>query len=76
VLKQLADSTGGQSYVVWTEKDFPLLFSTMERLLRTQYFVSFQPVDLTPGFHTVQIQLAGGGNVQVRSRRGYYFDTH
>ena len=75
VLKQLADSTGGQMFVVSTEKDFPALFSSMEQQLRTQYFVSFQPVDLTPGFHTVQIELAGGGKVQVHSRRGYFFDT-
>ena len=63
VLKQLAESTGGQLYVVSTEKDFPLLFSATEQQLRTQYFVSFRPVDLTPGFHTVKIQLAGGGEV-------------
>ena len=75
VLRQLADSTGGQMYVVWTEKDFPALISSMEQQLRTQYFVSFQPVDQTPGFHTVQIHLAGGGKLQVRSRRGYFFDT-
>jgi VWFA-related protein len=76
VLKQLADSTGGQLYVVSTEKDFPALFSSMERQLRTQYFVSFQPADLTPGFHTVRIELAGGGKAEVHSRRGYYFDIH
>lgn len=76
VLKQLADSTGGQLYVVSTEKDFPTVFSSMEQQLRTQYFVSFQPVDETPGFHTVQIHLAGSGKMQVHSRRGYFFDAH
>jgi VWFA-related protein len=75
VLKQMTEATGGQLYVAATEKDFPALFASMEQQMRTQYFVSFQPVDQTPGFHTVQIGLAGGGKLQVRSRKGYFFDA-
>ena len=75
VLKQLADLTGGQMFVVSTEKDFPPLFSSLEQKLHTQYYVSFQPVDLSPGFHSVQIQVAGSGQVRVHSRPGYFFDS-
>ncbi len=75
VLKQLAESTGGQLFVASSEKDFPALFASMEQQMRTQYVVSYQPTDLTPGFHSVRIELAGGGKIKVRSRRGYYLDN-
>ena len=75
VLKQLTESTGGQFYVASTEKDFPALVVSMEQLMRTQYFVSCQPVDPTPGFHAVRIGLAGGGKQQIRSRKRYFLDT-
>ena len=75
VLKQLAESTGGQLYVAATEKDFPALFTAMEQHMRTQYAVSFQPADQTPGFHTVQIEMAGGPKLRVHARNGYFLDT-
>ena len=75
VLKQLAESTGGQLYVAATEKDFPALFAAMEQQMRTQYAVSFQPVDKTPGFHTVQIEMAGGPKLRIHARNGYFLDA-
>jgi VWFA-related protein len=75
VLKQMTEATGGQLYVASTEKDVPALVASMEQLMRTQYFVSFQPADPTPGFHTVRIGLTGDGKQQIHSRRGYFLDA-
>jgi Ca-activated chloride channel family protein len=75
VMKELADSTGGQLFVAAGEKDFPALFAAMEQQMRTQYAVSFQPAEQSPGFHTVQIEMAGGPKLRVHSRSGYFLDT-
>jgi len=74
-LKRLAESTGGQLYVAASEKDFPGLFAAMEQQMRSQYAVSFQPVDKSPGFHTVQIEMAGGPKFRIHARNGYFLDT-
>ena len=47
----------------------------MEQQMRTQYAVSFQPEQETPGFHALRLELTGSQKVHVRSRQGYYFDA-
>ena len=74
-LKQLAESTGGQLYIAAAERDFPAIFSAMEQQMRTQYTVTFQPADRTPGFHTLQIEVAGDQKLRIHTRNGYYFDA-
>ncbi len=74
VMKQLAESTGGQLFVAASEKDFPAVFGAMEQQMRTQYAVSFQPAEQSPGFHTVQIEMAGGPKLRVHARSGYFLD--
>ena len=75
VLRRLADETGGQFYVAASDKEFPAIFADMEQQMRTQYAVSFQPVQETPGFHALRLELTGSQKVHVRSRQGYYFDA-
>ena len=75
ILRRMADETGGQSYIANSEKDFPAVFAAMEQQMRTQYSVSFQPVEQTPGFHAVKIETAGGRTLHVRSRPGYFYDA-
>ena len=75
VLRRLADETGGQFYVAASDKEFPAIFADMEQQMRTQYAVSFQPVQETPGFHALRLELTGPQKVHVRSRQGYYFDA-
>lgn len=73
VLQHLANQTGGRFYVANSEKDFPAIFAAMEQQMRTQYSVSFQPVEQTPGFHSVQLEVPGPQKLQVHARQGYYF---
>lgn len=73
VLKRLAEATGGQLFVVGSDKDLPGLWATIEQQMRNQFEVSFQPVEPTPGFHAVQIELLRNSNLRAHSRQGYFF---
>jgi VWFA-related protein len=73
VLLRAAEQTGGRFYIADSEKDFPAIFASMEQQMRTQYSVSFQPLEQTPGFHSVRLEISGPQKLQVRARQGYYF---
>ena len=75
ILRRMADDTGGQFYVAGSEKDFPAIFAAMELQMRTQYAVSFQPGEQTPGFHSVKIETAGQQGLRVHARQGYFYDA-
>lgn len=75
VLKQMAEATGGEMFIASTEKDFPAIFTAMEQLMRTRYSVAFQPIDQTPGFHSLRIELDARQRLRVHARNGYYVDT-
>jgi Ca-activated chloride channel family protein len=75
VLQRLAEETGGQLYVAYSDKDFPGIFAAMEQQMRTQYSISFQPPQTTRGFHTLRLEVAGPQKLRISARRGYYFDT-
>jgi Ca-activated chloride channel homolog len=75
VLQRLAEETGGRFYVAASDDEFPAIFTEMEQQMRTQYAVSFQPQQETPGFHALRLELTGARNLRVRARRGYYFDA-
>ena len=74
VLQRLADQTGGRFYVASSGEDLPAIFAEMEQQMRTQYSVSFQPQQQTPGFHLLRLEVYGFRNLRVRARQGYYFD--
>lgn len=73
ILRHLAEQTGGGFYVANSVKDFPAIFAAMDQQMRTQYSVSFQPVEQTPGFHSLQLETVGPQKLQVHARQGYYF---
>ena len=51
------------------------IFAEMEQQMRTQYSVSFQPEQLTPGFHALRVEVTSTQKMRVRARQGYYFDA-
>jgi VWFA-related protein len=75
VLHRLAEETGGQFYVVGSEKDFVTIFAAMDRQMRTQYYVSFRPEGDTPGFHQLRLEMTRPGKLRIHARQGYYFDA-
>jgi hypothetical protein len=48
------------------------MFAEIEQELRTQYYVSFPPQQVTPGFHALQVQVRTPQKTQVHARQGYY----
>ena len=72
VLQRLAEQTGGRFYVAQSSRDLEGMVTEIEQELRTQYYVSFPPQQLTPGFHALQVQVRTPQKMQVHARQGYY----
>ena len=75
VLRRMAEETGGELYVVNSDKDLGAAFAGMESQMRTQYSVSFPPERTTPGFHELRIETTTKPHLVVHARQGYYFDA-
>ena len=72
VLQRLADETGGRFYVAQSSKDLEAMFAEIEQDLRTQYYVSFPPQQVTPGFHRLQVEVRAPQKLKIHTRQGYY----
>jgi Ca-activated chloride channel homolog len=72
ILQRLAEQTGGRSYVAQSSKDLDWVFEEIEQDLRTQYYVSFPPAQVTPGFHALRVEVRTPQKLQVHARQGYY----
>ena len=72
VLQRLAEQTGGRFYVAQSSMDLEGIFAQIEQQLRTQYYVSFSPLQETPGFHALQVQVRTPQKMTVHARHGYY----
>lgn len=72
VLRKLADQTGGAFFVANSDGDLPGIFDEIENAMRTQYMVSFQPKERTPGFHALRLELLDPQKLRFHARQGYY----
>ncbi len=73
-LQTLASDTGGR----WFDPTIAQLDRTFEEILRdlrAQYMLGYYPKDLSPGFHTVRVELARK-DLRAQTRTGYYGDSH
>jgi VWFA-related protein len=77
VLERIADATGGRPFFPFQLNDVADAFVEIQDELRSQYALSYNPVDLrTDGrFHTIEILAQNHKGLRVRSRRGYYAPT-
>ena len=71
-LQRLADQTGGRFFLAQSSKDLEGRFAEIEQDLRTQYYVSFPPQQVTPGFHALQVEVRTPQKLKVHARQGYY----
>ena len=73
MLQQLADSTGGKSFLPFKIKDVTKSFASIEDELRSQYVISYRPADFDADgrFRAIEIS-ALKKDLQVRARKGYY----
>jgi VWFA-related protein len=75
ILRQLAEQTGGQFYIVASDKDLSAVFASMDQQMRSQYYVSFRPERKTPGFHELRLEMTNPGKLRIHARQGYYYDA-
>ena len=73
VLKRIADATGGRVFLPFQITDVSNAFAQIQEELRSQYALSYKPVDFAADgrFRTIAI-LANDKKLKVRSKHGYY----
>jgi VWFA-related protein len=70
VMQQMAEATGGRSFVVGHGVGVAQIFAEMAQDLRSQYRFGFTPVASKPGkFHKLELQV--NGPFVVQTRKGY-----
>jgi VWFA-related protein len=76
VLKKLSESTGGRAFVPKGRRDLEEAFTQLERDLRQQYLLAYEPKNDTPDgtFRKLEIRLANRStkDLKIRHRKGYY----
>jgi VWFA-related protein len=72
VLAALADATGGRGFVLPNLKHLDAVFSEIQDELRSEYLVTFQPVERDQcGYHSLSVKTHDPA-LHVRARRGYF----
>ncbi|MGB7599007.1 MAG: VWA domain-containing protein [Candidatus Sulfotelmatobacter sp.] len=74
VLERIADATGGRAFFPFQIRDVTNAFAEIQEELRSQYDVSYKPIDFKSDghFRTIEIVANDRKNFRVRARRGYY----
>lgn len=79
VLKELADSTGGEAYFPETLEEVTPLCQRVAREIRDQYTIGYYPSNtaMDGSFRAVKVEVAaaGHGKINARTRTGYYAQT-
>jgi Ca-activated chloride channel family protein len=73
-LEKLCEPTGGRAFVPKDVEDLDQAFEQLERELRQQYLVAYEPANITADgkFRKIEVRIANRKNIRVRHRRGYY----
>jgi VWFA-related protein len=73
-LEKLCEPTGGRAFVPKDVEDLDQAFEQLERELRQQYLVAYEPANMaTDGkFRKIEVRIANRKDIRVRHRRGYY----
>jgi Ca-activated chloride channel homolog len=76
VLKKLSESTGGRAVFPNGARDLDQAFAQLEKDLRQQYLVAYEPKNETPdgGFRKLEIRVVNKNikDLKIRHRKGYY----
>lgn len=70
-LQLLAEATGGRTYVLRRPEELTRAMQEIERDLRTQYFLTYPPIDDGHRFHVVKV-TSSIPDVSIRARKGYF----
>ena len=73
-LEKLCEPTGGRAFVPKDGAGLDQAFEQLERELRQQYLVAYEPANMaTDGkFRKIEVRIANRKDMRVRHRRGYY----
>lgn len=73
-LERLCEPTGGRAFVPKDVAGLDQAFEQLERELRQQYLVAYEPANMTADgkFRKIEVRIANRKDVRVRHRRGYY----
>jgi len=73
-LEKLCEPTGGRAFVPKHVEDLDQAFEQLERELRQQYLVAYEPANVAADgkFRKIEVRIANHKDIRVRHRRGYY----
>lgn len=73
-MQQLANSTGGNTFIPETDADLAVVFSRIASELRGQYLLQYYAnADVPAGqFRRINVNVPTHGELRVRARQGYY----
>ena len=73
-LEKLCEPTGGRAFVPKVVADLDEAFEQLERDLRQQYLVAYEPANMAANgkFRKIEVRIANRKDIRVRHRRGYY----
>jgi VWFA-related protein len=73
-LEKLCEPTGGRAFVPKDVEDLDQAFGQLERELRQQYLVAYEPANTAADgkFRKIEVRIANHKDIRVRHRRGYY----
>ena len=73
-LDRLCEPTGGRAFVPKYVEDLDEAFAQLERELRQQYLVAYEPANAAADgkFRKIEVRISNRKDIRVRHRRGYY----
>jgi VWFA-related protein len=73
-LEKLCEPTGGRAFIPKDLEGLDQAFEQLERELRQQYLVAYEPVNMVADgkFRKIEVRIANRKDIRVRHRRGYY----
>jgi VWFA-related protein len=73
-LEKLCEPTGGRAFIPKDVEDLDQAFGQLERELRQQYLVAYEPANIAADgkFRKIEVRIANRKDMRVRHRRGYY----
>lgn len=74
ILERIADATGGRPFFPFQLTDVANAFGQIQDELRSQYALSYKPVDFRADgrYHSIEILAKNQKGLRVRSRKGYF----
>lgn len=71
-LAEVAEASAGR-LIEAASTDLSAAFLEILAEMKTRYLLTYSPSSLEPGWHDIEVELAGG-EAEIRSRRGYFYE--